>query len=163
MRRRRGPARRAPITRPAMRVSHAEREPHLGANGSVYLLSLALGVVLFAGLLSLSRGGILAIFLAAAVSTAICYRTASLGHRFIGLLAAAGLLIGVSLAIFGFDRVSNRLEDLSSGSLERLDRGTGRRAIWAHGRHGHPQLFVVGNRRGKFLRSLPDVFRPSTG
>ena len=45
-----------------------------------YLLGLALGVVLFAGLLSLSRGGIAAMFLAAAICTAICYRAASLGR-----------------------------------------------------------------------------------
>jgi O-antigen ligase len=97
----------------------------------VYLLSLALGIVLFAGLLSLSRGGIASLLLATAVSAAICWHAASLGRRFIGVLAAAGSLIVVSLAIFGYDGVSHRLEDFSAGSLERLDRAASRRTIWA--------------------------------
>ena len=119
-----------------------------------YLLSLALGIVLFAGLLSLSRGGIAAMFLAAAVCTAVCYRASAVSGRFVAVLAAVGLLIGVSLAIFGFDRVSNRLEDLSSGSLERLDQ-RGRAADHLGGRRqGHSRSPSAGDRRGELSRSL---------
>jgi O-antigen ligase/tetratricopeptide (TPR) repeat protein len=100
------------------------------ASVSVGLLSLSLGVVLFAGLLSLSRGGIMAMSLAAALCTAICYRSTSLGRRFIAVLGGAGALIVLSLSIFGYDRVSNRIEDLSSGSLDRLDNSASRRTIW---------------------------------
>ncbi len=92
-----------------------------GEERNTYLLGLALGIVLFAGLLSLSRGGISVLFLAVAVCTALCYWASSISGRLVAAVGAIGLLIGVSLAIFGFDRVSNRLEDLSSGSLERLD------------------------------------------
>ena len=49
---------------------------------NTYLLPLALGIVLFAGLMSLSRGGITVIFLAAIVSTAICYWASSISGRF---------------------------------------------------------------------------------
>ena len=67
----------------------------------------------------------------------------------------AGLLIGVSLAIFGFDRVSNRLEDLSSGSLEQLDRGGGRRAIWAAALKAVPNALWCGTGVGSFREVYP--------
>ena len=120
-----------------------------------YLLGLALGIVLFAGLLSLSRGGILVIFLALGVCTAVCYQTSSVSGRFVAALGSVGLLIGLSLAIFGFDRVSNRLEDLSSGSLERLDRDAGRRTIWAAAAKALPNHLLLGTGVGSFREVYP--------
>ena len=90
----------------------------------------AVGMVLFAGLLSLSRGGNSVLFLAATFAAVVSCRAASVRGRFIAGLAAVGLSIGVSLAVFGYDRVSDRLSDLSSGSVERLDKNDARRTIW---------------------------------
>ena len=111
--------------------------------------------MLFAGLLSLSRGGIAAMVLAATVSTAVCWRTAALGGRLLAALAAAAVVIGVSLAIFGLDRVGNRLEDFSSGSLERLDRLAGRRTIWAATAKAIPDFFPLGAGAGSFCDVYP--------
>lgn len=119
------------------------------------LLGLALGVVLFAGLLSLSRGGTVAMSLAVIVCTAVCYRASSLGGRFIVVLGGAGALIGLSLAIFGYDRVSNRLEDLSSGSIERLDNSAGRRTIWTTTLQSVPDHLVAGSGVGSFSEVYP--------
>ncbi len=79
-----------------------------------YLIGLALAVVLFAGLMSLSRGGMAALLLAALVSAAICYWAAAGGGRFLGILLAACVLIGAALSIFGLDHVGSRLETLTS-------------------------------------------------
>lgn len=121
-----------------------------GTNLSVGLLSVALGIVLFAGLLSLSRGGIVAMTVAATICTAVCYRSTSLGRRFVAVLAGSAMLIGLSLAIFGFDRVSNRVEDLTSGSIERLDQSAGRRTIWGTTLRAVPNHLLIGSGVGSF-------------
>jgi len=126
-----------------------------GADISVGLLGLALGVILFAGLLSLSRGGILAMFLAATICTVVCYRTTSLGGRFVTALAGAGALMGLSLAIFGFDSVSHRLEDISSASLKRLDGGAARRMIWANTAKAASHHLLLGTGVGSFGEVYP--------
>jgi len=132
-------------------TSHRIRREEL----KTYLLGLALGIVLFAGLLSLSRGGAIAMLLAAAICVAVCYRAASVGVRFIAALAVAGALIGGALAIFGFERVSNRLEDISSGSVERLDRKAGRRNIWTATATAIPDFALLGTGVGSFREVYP--------
>jgi O-antigen ligase/tetratricopeptide (TPR) repeat protein len=122
---------------------------------TTYFLGLALGIVLFAGLLSLSRGGIAAMLLAVAICTAVYYRAALVGRRFVATLAVAGLLIGVSLVVFGYDRVSNRLEDFSAGSLERLDQLAGRRTVWAAAARALPDGLAFGSGVGSFHAVAP--------
>ncbi|MHB1035272.1 MAG: O-antigen ligase family protein [Pirellulales bacterium] len=116
---------------------------------------LALGIVLFAGLLSLSRGGMSVLFLAAMISAVVCHRASALGWKFIASLAAAGVLIGASLTIFGYERVSRRLDDLSSGSVERLDQGMGRRTIWAAVMRAVPDFAVAGSGVGSHRDVYP--------
>jgi tetratricopeptide (TPR) repeat protein len=131
------------------------RERRQGEDFSVYLLGLALGVVLFAGLLSLSRGGIVAMFLATAICTAVCCRMSSLGRKFFIAMSSAGLLIGASLAIFGYDRVTNRIDDISSGSVERLDRSAARRVIWTATAKAIPHHLLLGTGVGSFGEVFP--------
>jgi len=120
-----------------------------------YLLTLALGVVLFAGLLSLSRGGAVSMFLAAGLCATVCYRAAALSGRFVAGLAFAGLLIGGALAIFGYEQVNNRLSDLWSGSVEQLDRDAGRRKIWAASIRAVPDFPLLGAGVGSFPNVHP--------
>ena len=120
---------------------------------SVAFLGMALAVVLFAGLLSLSRGGIIAMSLAAAICTVVCYRATSLGRRFVATLTGAGVLIGLSLVIFGLDSVSNRLGDLSSGSLKRLDGTACRRVIWANTANAASHHLLLGTGVGSFAEA----------
>lgn len=122
---------------------------------TVYWLGLALGVVLFAGLLSLSRGGMAAMLLAAVVATALCWRGGASGGRLLAALGAAVVLIGVSLWIFGLDRVSDRIEDFSAGSIDRLDQSAGRRTIWAATLKAIPNFLPLGSGAGSFCDVHP--------
>ncbi|MCE5266511.1 MAG: O-antigen ligase family protein [Planctomycetaceae bacterium] len=115
-----------------------------------YWLALALGVVVFAGLLSLSRGGIAAMVLATAVSITVCWRTAASGVRLLAVLGGTAAVIVASLSIFGLDRVSNRLEDFSAGSISRLDQSAGRRTIWEATLKGIPDFLPFGAGTGSF-------------
>lgn len=117
--------------------------------------SVALGVVAFAGLLSLSRGGVLVMFLAAAICVAVCYRAGTVSIRFVLSLAGIGLLIGALLAVDGYDRVTARLDDLGSGSMEELDRGAGRRLIWATVLRAIPDYALFGSGVGSHREVYP--------
>lgn len=146
----------------SMRRSHAEggKKRHHSDTGpgrgelTTYLLCLALGIVLFAGLLSLSRGGILAMFVAALVCAAVCYRTSSFGKRLLASLIAAGALIGASLGIFGYEKVCNRLETLVSGELDLIDQSAGRRTIWAAALAASAD-YPAGTGAGSFRKIYP--------
>jgi len=121
----------------------------------VGLRLIAMGIVLFALLLSLSRGGALAALLATSICVAVCYRASSVGLRFVGGLAAVALLIGASLAIFGYERVSNRLDDFTSASLETLDMRGGRRAIWGAVAKAIPDYALLGSGVGSHREVYP--------
>ena len=109
-----------------------------------YFLMAAVGLLLFAGLLSLSRAGNIVLFLAATLCGVVCCHAASVRNTFIAALAAAGLLITALLATHGYERVSDRLSDLSSGSLERMDEQEGRRKIWRAAVRAMPDFAILG-------------------
>ncbi len=133
-----------------------------GSDGpGVGVRGLALGVVLFAVLLSLSRGGAVVTFLAAAICGAVCYRASALGIRFLAGLAAVGVMIGVSLAIFGYEPVTDRLDDLTTGSIESLDGSAGRRSIWAAVLKAVPDFPALGSGVGSHREVYPMYFEAS--
>ncbi len=90
----------------------------------------AVGVVLFAGLMTLSRGGALAMFLATLVVVGALYRAGMLSWRFVAAVATLAVLIGASLTIHGYHHLADRLDDYTAGSIEELDQIGARRAIW---------------------------------
>ncbi|MBN2475479.1 MAG: O-antigen ligase family protein [Pirellulales bacterium] len=116
---------------------------------------VALGIVLFAGLMSLSRGGMAVMFLAAALSVAVCYWAKTLGRRFVLTMAGAAVLIGALLVVYGSDQVGSRLEQLSSGSIETLDRNGGRRIIWAAVAKAIPDYALLGAGVGSHREVCP--------
>ncbi len=119
------------------------------------LKSLALGIVLFAGLMSLSRGGVLAMFIAVAVCVAVCYRARTLGPRFALGLGGVGLLIGSLLMIHGTDHLSQRMDTLGSGSIEEVDEGGARRTIWAAVAKAIPNYPLLGSGVGSHREVYP--------
>jgi len=116
---------------------------------------LALAVVLFAGLLSVSRGGAAVTFLAAAICVTVCYRAKSLGGKFVVGMISVGLLVGVSLAIFGHERIAGRLDDLASGSVETLDQDATRRTIWTMVLRAIPDYALLGSGVGSQREVYP--------
>jgi O-antigen ligase len=122
------------------------------------ILMLALGIVLLAGLLSLSRGGMLMLFVAAGICAAVCMRQSALGKRFALALAAAGVLTGGALAVSGYQRVSDRLAQLSSGSAEIVEQYGGRREIWTATARAIPHFAICGSGAGSFREVYPTFF-----
>jgi O-antigen ligase len=96
----------------------------------VGLAVLMLGVVLFAALMSFSRGGAVALMTAGVAYFTVAWRASLLSRRFV--LAGAGLcvLVVAMLLVHGYQGVAGRLDDLTSGSLEQLDPSQGRRKVW---------------------------------
>ncbi|MCE5303382.1 MAG: O-antigen ligase family protein [Planctomycetaceae bacterium] len=120
-----------------------------------FLWTAALGLVLLAGLLSLSRGGVVSLFAAAAVCTAVCYRVSALSGRFLVGLTVAALAVGGVLTVGGFDQVGHRMDDLWGESLDRLDHGDARRTIWANAIKAASDEPLLGTGVGSFSNVYP--------
>ena len=120
-----------------------------------YGLVLLLGIVLFAALLSLSKGGASAIVVATILAAAVTFRARSGGRSWMVVLAIVGLLVAVSLNIFGLDRLADRFVGLSSCSIERLDRDKGRRSIWTAVRRAIPDFAALGAGVGTHAEVYP--------
>ncbi len=94
-------------------------------------LYAGLTLVVFAVLLSISRGGMLAMVVAGTIALVLYYRRGFISGNSLYGLAALGLLIVGMLSVYGYDSVASRLDDFASGSIDGLDTGGGRRKIWA--------------------------------
>ena len=92
----------------------------------------ALALVVFAGLLSLSRGGALGLMAAGFVATLLLSRARLLDYRFALGIGGFALAIGALLSVYGEQVVSNRLSDLVSFDTTLLESegGVGRNRIW---------------------------------
>lgn len=109
-----------------------------------WLIGGAIGIVLLGGFLSLSRGGIAAIFLAGAVCCVALARRKTLPGTLAVALLLGGLAVPASLALSGYDLLDQRVDDLAAASVERLDAGSGRRTIWAARTTAIPQYARLG-------------------
>ncbi len=127
---------------------------------ATYLLGLATALVVFASLLSLSRGGMVAALIACTICTLVCYRASAVGGRVLAGLAAAGLVIAASLGVFGYQRLADRLDGVLTGSVEKLDGDHGRRGIWAAAMHAIPDHAVLGAGVGSFQEVYPSYGNP---
>jgi len=95
------------------------------------VLCLGLFLTVFAVLLSFSRGGALALAVASTLGLAIYFRRGLVSSSFLNGLVALGIFVIAVLSINGYEQVASRLDDFTSGSLEKLDQHQGRRKIWA--------------------------------
>lgn len=129
-------------------------------NLAPYALALCLGLVLFAGLLSLSRGGMVAIAIALGVTTALSWRAWSGNRGFLAALAAAFVVSALMLGIYGYDKVNRRFDDFRAGSLERLDHVKARRSVWTAVTRGIRQFPVLGTGVGAHVETYPLYYSP---
>jgi tetratricopeptide (TPR) repeat protein len=119
-------------------------------------------LVLVAALLSLSRGGVTAFLLSGVVAVVVCGRAAAVRGRFLLAAALAGAVVIGALNLFGFEAISNRFSDLTSGSLERLDRGAGRRTVWAAVAAAIPDFAAFGSGVGSHQEVCPVYLKNPT-
>jgi O-antigen ligase/tetratricopeptide (TPR) repeat protein len=95
-------------------------------------LTVGLTIVVFAVLASLSRGGILALGAATAVVAVIYARARILNSSH--LIAGVGLVVVMMAALSfsgNYEHVAQRMDTLTSRSINELDGHHGRRKIWA--------------------------------
>lgn len=116
---------------------------------------VGLAAVGFALLLSLSRGGTVAAVAASVVCFAACYRARAVSLRLAASIAAAVVLLGALLSVFGYQQVATRLDTLTSGSLEELDATGGRRTIWKTVLKAIPDFAALGSGAGSHLYVHP--------
>jgi len=121
---------------------------------TIGLAAAALMLVLLGSLMSFSRGGAVVVFAAVLISVAVCCKAGSLGGRFASILVTVALLIGLTLSMREVEGV-DRLGELTSGSLETLDRGAGRRTVWAAAVRAIPDYLAMGSGAGSFREVCP--------
>ena len=131
---------------------------HFGRNAKTtdlktWLRVLAVGCCAFIGLMSLSRGGALVMFLSAMVCALILYRGSLLGRGALMSLMGVGLFLGACLSIFGYEILASQLDDF--GSLAELDRGEIRRKLWKADMAGAADYPLTGTGLGSHRHVYP--------
>lgn len=126
------------------------------------MLLAALTIVVSAGLLSFSRGGVGAMALALAIGTTVAYRAAVVDGRFVAAMIAAGIVVGVTLTLVDGDRLYRRFEEASS--LEMLEKTNGRLSVWKATVASLPDHLLLGTGVGSFRYVYPIHFdEPDNG
>ena len=116
---------------------------------------IALAVALFAGLMSLSRGGAMAMGAAVTASLLICYRGGLVGTRTTVGIASASVLLAAALSIWGYPLLAARLDDF--GSLDDLNNG-GRLQLWEGDSKGIAASWVLGHGLGSHRDVSPTYY-----
>lgn len=117
-------------------------------------LSIGLGLLVVAGLLTFSRGGAVAIFTATAVCGGIYFGKRLVGKRAVAAMGLLALVVLGSLAIYGYEPLSRRLSTLRDAhSLAELCRG--RNALWAAHRQAIPRAPLLGTGVGSHRDIYP--------
>jgi O-antigen ligase/tetratricopeptide (TPR) repeat protein len=118
-------------------------------------LTAAIALVLLAIALSMSKGGAIATAAATAAIGAIYLRWRLVdGKYLVGLTGLALALVGL-LSIHGYDQVTNRLDVLTSGSIEAVDQGEGRRKVWAANFQAIEHGGLAGSGAGSHVEICP--------
>lgn len=103
---------------------------------------VALAVALFAGLMSLSRGGALAAGAAVSVSLLISFRGGLIGRRTSLGIASAAVLLAAALSVWGYPMLAARLDDFAS--IDDLNNG-GRLELWQGDSKGIAASWLAGH------------------
>ncbi|MGQ9562271.1 MAG: O-antigen ligase family protein [Thermogutta sp.] len=123
--------------------------------GVGYLKWLALPIVLLALLLTQSRGGTLAATFSLTIAGISLYRTGILKNRWLGTFAwAIGFLV-TAVFIIGTDMFVRRWEAVAQLSLDQIDPGEARRAVWRNTWHAAQDFLATGSGCGTFSAVYP--------
>ncbi|MGI9457948.1 MAG: O-antigen ligase family protein, partial [Aeoliella sp.] len=147
--------------------SKRSRRPQSNATNRLVLVwTVLLAVVSLALLMSFSRGAAVAAAAGTVVLAVIYWRGKLWGAKQVGCLLMTVVLLGSGLTLYTDDRLTNRLDDLTAGSIEELDRFGGRRMIWNANLHAISDGWLTGAGAGThrdiypvyFTESWPKVF-----
>ena len=117
-------------------------------------LTIGLGLVAFAGLLTFSRGGVITMFAASAICVGVYYQKRLFGKRALAVIAGLTLVTAAALAIFGYEPLARRLSTLREArSLAEICRG--RNALWAAHLKAIPQFPFTGTGVGSHREVYP--------
>ncbi len=114
-------------------------------------LLLLLGVLVFAVLFSLSRGGTVALSVSLVVMLGLLFRARRLSGRVVGVLLGMSLVAGSLFLMFGYDKVSDRLDNWESD--ERL-------AVWNANWHILRDFPLFGTGLGSHAEACPMYYDP---
>ena len=117
------------------------------------LLAVGLAVIVFAGILSLSRGGTAATLAAVLVCLLIVHRVRRINRKMLLALVGAAALTAACLLAYGYQSVATRLGDFSS--VDQLDRGNGRRKIWDADLRAMADFLATGTGLGSHVDVYP--------
>lgn len=107
-------------------------------------LWIALGTVTFAALLTFSRGGVIAIVLAAASGVALMAWNKMLSRRALGAVATITVVMLISLSIHGYEPLARKLGTFQeSQSISELSRG--RWELWNAHLKAIPDFWLLGS------------------
>lgn len=115
-------------------------------------LLLLLGVLVFAVLFSLSRGGTVALSVSLVVMLGLLFRAKRLSGRVVGVLLATSLVAGSLFWMLGYEQVSNRLDNWESD--ERL-------AVWEANLQILRDFPLFGTGLGSHAEACPMYYAPS--
>lgn len=121
----------------------------------VGILLGALAIVLLAILLSYSRGGALALVAATVTICAIYLRSRLIDAKYLYGLAGIGVVMLGLLSVYGYEQLTDRLEDLATGTIESVDHEAGRRRIWSANVDAIAQGGLFGAGAGSHLEICP--------
>lgn len=126
------------------------------------ILGASLTIVLLGIFLSFSRGGTIALVIATLVIGIAYWRWQLIDEKYLLGLAGIGIVMLGLLSIYGYEPLSNRMSDLSSGSLEALDRNEGRRKIWAANLAAFEHGWMTGSGAGSHREINPVYLKESS-
>ncbi|WP_197525737.1 O-antigen ligase family protein [Pseudobythopirellula maris] len=164
----------APLVWLALRPREKTKPPAASVSGDPFSAGLLRGagrffriaavlVVVFAVLLSLSRGGAIAMGVSAAVLCTLLWRVGWITPAQLLPVALLGTAIVGAASLYNDDAVSRRLDDFASGSIEQLDKSQGRRLIWqanVDAFQANPWFgYGIGSHREIYPTHFPKPFR----
>ncbi len=145
-------------------VFHSKKTPRdPSPNGGVLMATMYLSLILvvIAVLLSLSRGGTIALLVVSTIVVGIYYRRGLISGTHLYGLATLALMVMGLLALYGSEQVERRLNTLTSGSVEKLDRGEGRRKVWNANLASIKQGGLLGSGAGSHREIYP-IYLPES-
>ena len=121
-------------------------------------LAVALGVVAFAALMSLSSGGVVVLAVASLSSVVLFAKSSLLSRKLLCVLAPVALLVGAALAIYGYEPLATQLNRVRFRSVEELNENLARKEIWAANIRAIRRFWVAGSGIGSHREIYPIYF-----